>query len=44
MKTIDAFKSSEAYEKLVSMFKADVPDMIHYENVRDGLALESRVI
>jgi hypothetical protein len=26
------------------MFKADVPDMIHYENVRDGLALESRVI
>jgi hypothetical protein len=27
MKTTDAFESSQAYEKLVSMFKADVPVM-----------------
>jgi hypothetical protein len=35
--------SSEAYEKLISMFKADLAVMAPYENVRDGLALEDRV-
>jgi hypothetical protein len=35
--------STEAYEKLVSIFKADLAVMAPYENVRDGLALEDRV-
>jgi hypothetical protein len=35
--------SSEAYEKLISMFKADLAVMAPYENVHDGLALEDRV-
>jgi hypothetical protein len=35
--------SSEAYEKLISMFKTDLAVMAPYENVRDGLALEDRV-
>jgi hypothetical protein len=35
--------SSEAYDKLISMFKADLAAMAPYENVRDGLALEDRV-
>jgi hypothetical protein len=35
--------SSEAYEKLISMFKADLAVMAPSENVRDGLALQDRV-
>jgi hypothetical protein len=35
--------STEAYEKLVSIFKVDLTVMAPYENVRDGLGLEDRV-
>uniref|UniRef100_A0ACD5WYC2 Uncharacterized protein n=1 Tax=Avena sativa TaxID=4498 RepID=A0ACD5WYC2_AVESA len=36
--------SAEAYEKLVSLFKSDMVEMAPFENARDGLRLEDRVV
>jgi hypothetical protein len=36
--------SSEAYEKLVGLFKDNLPIMAPFDNERDGLGLEDRMI